>query len=79
MDWSMSEHQEQLILSVTDKIVLFLDNDETGREATKKIHKRLIHYAFIKVIPYLPDKTQPEHLNKEELKQILGYKTAVEE
>ena len=79
MGWSLSEHQEQLILSVTDKIALFLDNDDTGKEATKKIHKRLIHHAFIKVVPYLPDKAEPEDFSKEELIQVLGYKTAIED
>lgn len=76
MGWAMSEHQEKLILSMTDKIALFLDNDEPGREATKKIHQRMIYRAFIKVVPYPPDpaKTQPEHFSKEEFIQILSNK-----
>jgi DNA primase len=76
MGWSMSEQQEELILSITDKIAIFLDNDDAGKEATKKIHKRLIYKAFIKVVPYPDDesKTQPEDFDKKELTNLLGYK-----
>ena len=80
MGWSMSDEQEELILSVTDKIVLFLDNDTTGIDGTKKIHKRLIYKAFVKVIKYPedPDKNQPEHFNKKEFIAILSNKKTTE-
>jgi len=77
MGSSMSDQQQQLILSVTDKIALFLDNDEAGQEGTKKIHQKLIHQAFVKVVAYPddPTKTQPEHFDKAELTQILSGKS----
>lgn len=82
MGWSLTEQQEKMILSHTDKVALFLDNDEAGQEATKKIHKRLIHQVFVKVVAYpaeLPDKTQPEDFTKEELRNMLGCKTVTPE
>jgi len=76
MRWSMPEYQEELALSITDKITLFLDNDESGINVTKIIHKQLFHRVFIKVLPYPQDsnKTQPEHFTKEELIQTLNNK-----
>ena len=81
MGWSMSPEQNKSIFSITDKICLFLDHDKTGIEATKKIHKELIHQLFIKVAfyPEDPTKTQPEHFNKQELVQILSGKHANKE
>ncbi|MCA9731933.1 MAG: toprim domain-containing protein [Deferribacteres bacterium] len=72
MGCSMSDEQERMILSVTDKIVLFLDNNEAGNEGTKSIHKRLIHRAFVKVIQYPEnsDKIQPEDFTKDELIEL---------
>ena len=80
MGWSMSAEQQHLILSLTDKIALFLDNDDAGKEATKKIHQKLIHHAFVKVVSYPDDpaKIQPEHFTKAELTQILSGKTLPE-
>jgi len=66
-----------LILSLTDKITLFLHNDEAGNKGTKLAHQKLIHQAFVRVIKYpshLPEKTQPEHFTQAELHQILGSK-----
>jgi 5S rRNA maturation endonuclease (ribonuclease M5) len=72
MGWSLSEIQEKLLLSLTNKILLFLDNDEAGIEATEKTRQSLIHKAFIKIARY-PDgeKTQPEDFSQDELKTIL--------
>lgn len=77
MGWSLSETQEKLLLSVTDKIALFLDNDFAGQESSGTTHKRLIHKVFLKVVPYpasLPEKTQSEHFTKDEIVKILGSK-----
>jgi len=77
MGWSLSEPQEKMLLAVADKVALFLDNDSAGQEATKKIHQRLIHQVFVKVVPYptdSPDQTQPEDFSKEQLRQMLGCK-----
>ncbi len=72
MGWSLSEIQEKLLLLLTNKILLFLDNDEAGIEATEKIRQSLIHKAFIKIAQYpTEEKTQPEDFSQEELKTIL--------
>jgi len=49
MGITMSEVQEKLILSLTDKLLLFLDNDNAGIEATRNIGRKLINKAFIKI------------------------------
>ena len=77
MGWSLSETQGKLLLSVTDKISLFLYNDFADQESTRTIHKRLIHKVFLKVVAYptnLPEKTQPEHFTKDKFVKILGSK-----
>lgn len=72
MGSSLSDTQEKLLLSLTNKLLLFLDNDEAGIEATEKIHQKLIHKAFIKIAKYpYGEKTQPEDFGQEELKAIL--------
>ncbi|MBN1349413.1 hypothetical protein JXJ21_08390 [candidate division KSB1 bacterium] len=80
MGWHLSRHQKKKLLSITGKVALFLDNDETGWEALRKIHKRLIYRAMVRVLLYpsgLPDKTQPEHSAKEEIKRIFEGKHVV--
>ncbi len=72
MGSTLSEMQENLILSMADKLLLFLDNDEAGVEATETIKQKLIHQAFIKIAQYPEgEKCQPEQFDKEELKSIL--------
>lgn len=72
MGSNLSEVQGNLILSLTDKILLFLDNDEAGIEATETIKQKLIHKAFIRIAQYPEDeKWQPEQFSKEDLKSIL--------
>jgi len=72
MGSSMSDVQEKMILQLTDKLLLFLDNDDAGIEATRNIGRKLIHKAFIKIAKYPQgDKSQPEEFCKEELKAIL--------
>ncbi len=72
MGSSLSDTQEKLILSLAEKILLFLDNDETGIEATNQIKERLINRAFIKVVRYpTGDKYQPEDFSKEDLQTLL--------
>ena len=72
MGSTLSETQEKLIFSLTDKILLFLDNDEAGIKATQEIHQRLLHKAFVKIAQYpAGEKFQPEDFSKEELQGLL--------
>lgn len=66
----MSEEQEKLLLSF-QSIILFLDGDEAGREATRSISARLMHRMFVKVIG-LSDGKQPDQLSSDEIKKILA-------
>ena len=69
MGASLSEDQEKLLCSFPS-IVLFLDDDEAGREVAKSIAARLVHRTFVKVVHPTPGK-QPDELSVEEMKSIL--------
>lgn len=73
MGTSLSEWQEQLLLTYTDKVTVFLDNNPAGKQGTEKIVKQLYGKCFVKIPIYPPDKEQPEQLSKAELAAILGY------
>jgi DNA primase len=71
MGSAMSETQEELLTSGFSRIVLMLDGDEAGREATWGIAERLMRRTFVKVV-YMADGKQPDQLSSEELRSILG-------
>jgi len=71
MGSSMSDEQEE-ILRTFKQVILFLDGDEAGREATSVIASRLMKETFVRVIN-LPDGKQPDDLAPEEIKTILGF------
>jgi len=72
MGKEMSDSQLKLILDSADRFTLFLDGDEPGREASKKIAGKLSSLAFVRGIEY-PDgpKRKPAHFEKEELRALL--------
>jgi DNA primase len=67
---SLSNEQEGMLAEFS-KVILMLDGDEAGREATEKIAPRLMRRTFVKVID-LSEGTQPDNLSDEVLKSILG-------
>jgi DNA primase len=70
MGSSMSEAQEN-VLGKFARVILFLDGDEAGREATRLIVSRLAHRTFVRAID-LPDGKQPDQLSSEEIQAVLA-------
>lgn len=72
MGKELSDRQAELLLSVTNRLTIFLDGDEPGREAAKRVGERLAGSAFVRIVRY-PDgpKRKPAHFTKEELREIL--------
>lgn len=68
----ISEYQLTELLKAANKFTLFLDGDEPGRLATKKVAAKFIHSGFIRIIKY-PEgaKRKPTHFSGKELKQII--------
>jgi DNA primase len=71
MGSSMSERQEDLLVSHFKGIVLALDGDEAGKRATDEIALRLARRIFVRIAS-IPDGRQPDELSEGELKTILG-------
>lgn len=70
MGSSLSEYQEQLILSQFTKVTLLLDGDTAGREAAEAIAKRLVHRLHVRVVDLLEGQ-QPDQLSKDQLDELL--------
>lgn len=65
----MSDHQRNLVHRVSARIILFLDNDEAGRDGTDKIARTVQQFNPRVVIAKYPyaDECQPDDLNAAEL------------
>jgi DNA primase len=72
MGSKLSEHQEKLILDATDRVILMFDNDEAGQECTRDVLQRLIKKIYVRIAELPSGKTQPDQLEVEEIKNILG-------
>lgn len=70
MGSSLSDAQENMLAGFSH-VVIMLDGDEAGREATRQIAAHLVQRAFVKVIN-LADGVQPDQLSLEEIKSTLG-------
>lgn len=71
MGRSISQVQEQLILSLNKKLVLMFDGDKAGRKATKKAVEQLKSKVGFRVIT-LKNNIQPDDLTEYEIKALLG-------
>lgn len=72
MGWSLSEHQEKVLLDIPfRRIVLMLDGDEAGKRAADEIALRLARRVFVRIAS-VPDGRQPDELSDDELKNVLG-------
>jgi len=70
MGCSLSEQQEQTIVSRFRKATLLLDGDEAGRKAAKTIRSRLGRAMQVRVIE-LADGRQPDQFSQEEFRATL--------
>lgn len=70
MGRTMSEAQERL-LDEFEYIMLMLDPDGPGRDATEKLLPRLARHHFVRCID-LPDDKQPDSLSSKEIEEILA-------
>lgn len=72
MGKELSDTQAELLLSVTNRLTLFLDGDEPGREAAKRVGERLAGRGFMRIVQY-PDgpKRKPAQFTKDELRELL--------
>jgi len=68
----MSEIQKNLLTRYTNHVVLALDNDEAGKNATKKIAEQLKGIVKINVITYPEGRKDPGEMNQVELYEALG-------
>lgn len=69
MGSSMSDHQRNLIHRLDCEIILFLDNDIAGRDATDDIARKIRHFQPGVLIAQYPtaDECQPDDLDPEEI------------
>jgi DNA primase len=75
MGSTMSQGQEDLIqkhVSPKSQIILMLDEDNAGRAGRDIIAPRLAKFAFVKIHLFKQEGLQPEHLDSEDLDEILG-------
>jgi DNA primase-like protein/Toprim domain-containing protein len=68
---SLSVEQEELLCHHFRRAFLLFDGDEAGRGATDTCLQRLGRRLWVKAIS-LPDHVQPDHLDEDAIKQLLG-------
>ena len=66
----LSEAQEELLISKFERVVLTLDGDEPGRQATAECLTRLAGRMWVRAAR-VPEGTQPDQMSSEELQRIL--------
>lgn len=68
---SLSEEQAAILIRVGRPVILMFDGDEAGRQGMRLGAAKLIKSAFVRVAS-LPGSTQPDHLSREQLAQLLS-------
>jgi DNA primase len=71
MGSSLSDRQCEFLISHCAGVLLFLDGDKAGEDATAEIAPRLVRRMYVRVIP-TPSGKQPDQLTPEEIKLLLG-------
>jgi DNA primase len=71
MGSSLSDHQEQLLVNATDRLVLMFDGDEAGTKCLREFYSRLRRRLFLKEV-HLEDGEQPDSLTPERVKELLS-------
>jgi DNA primase len=70
MGSALSERQDRL-LGRFKHVTLFLDGDDAGRNASEEIATRLVRRAHVRIVEP-PDGKQPDQLDQEQLRALLG-------
>ena len=70
MGSSLSDAQAKYLKRFS-RVMLFLDGDEAGREATRATAAGLMYQTFVRVID-LPDGTQPDQLSCDQVRKYLA-------
>ena len=70
MGSSLTEVQHKMLFGFKN-IVLFLDGDEAGRNATKEIVAKLVCSNFVRIAPLVED-LQPDGMTSEGIRNILN-------
>jgi DNA primase len=71
MGSSLSEHQEQLLLAHTDRLVLMFDGDEAGTKCVREFYGRLRQRVYLREI-HLDAGEQPDRLGEERIRKLLS-------
>jgi len=66
----MTDEQALLLGSLSNDFILFLDNDDAGRRATKKIYYQLLDLGRVSVV--IGPKRQPDDYDSNELAELLN-------
>jgi DNA primase len=72
MGSSLSAHQEELLLKHFQRVLLFLDGDQAGRQGSDVIARRLASRCIVQPI-LLPNGVQPDHLPPAEIRQLCNH------
>ena len=70
MGSSLSERQRVLLLTHFSEVVLMLDGDDTGRQATRRIAEALKDVVQLR-LGVIPDGRQPDSLRADEIRQLV--------
>ena len=71
MGTALSDSSERLLLERFRRVILMLDGDGAGRAGSDRIAARLNGKCLVRTVA-LPADTQPDQLNGEEIKALLG-------
>ena len=71
MGSTLSEPQEQLILSQCDRIVLMLDGDDAGTKCLREFYGRLRRRLYLREI-HLDAGEQPDSLTDDRIRELLS-------
>ncbi len=66
------EHLVDVAGGAGGRILLFFDEDDAGRKGREKAMAKLAPHAFVRVIELPEEGLQPEHLDAEQLVELLG-------
>jgi DNA primase len=75
MGATLSSRQETLLIERFERVILMLDGDSAGREATTAISSRLAERVFVRIVR-LPDGEQPDRLSSEAIRRLIGFMSA---